>query len=376
MTSTGKPSPVAVRVVWRASHRYEITTKFTVFSVSFVFDNKKHPCAERPPLVGPEHSLSATRAKWSVLCCDFVTSVPISPGFTSDDFVMFSQRGQAAVEWIGVILVASVVLAGLTAAAATVDGRSFGGFLAHRLTCAVRGGCDDGDAALAHAYGTRDAALVRRHLPSFVFEPGERQLPVDWRRCRDVECASTSDDPDLDAHRTDAGMRATVFTRLQRRHGRRYVQYWTYYPDSNTAFAGSDRLWGLARRLGHFGGKLPNGLPPYPGFHRDDWEAVALRVDEAGRSATRVTSHGHWRSCKSSACEGVWGEPTGWARVSKGSHAGHVPPRRARERTATAEGIRLVPLEGIDRRSYRRLDPDIAPPWQKDAYENPESPES
>ncbi|HYI99182.1 MAG TPA: hypothetical protein VEX36_05820 [Thermoleophilaceae bacterium] len=289
---------------------------------------------------------------------------------------MSSQRGQATVEWIGVTLVACLVLGGLTATAAAVDARSFGGFLAHRLACAVRSGCDDGDAALAREYGTRDAALVRRHLPSLVFEPGERQLPVDWRRCRSVDCASAPDDRDLDAHRTDAGMRATVFTRVQHRGGRRYIQYWTYYPDSNTTFAGSDRVWKLAGALGRLSGNLPNGLPPYPGYHRDDWEAVALRVDGSGRAAMRVTSHGHWRSCKSSGCEGVWGAATGWARVSKGSHAGHVPSRRARERTATAEGIRLLPLEGVDRRSYRRLDRDISPPWQKDAYRNPESPAS
>lgn len=289
---------------------------------------------------------------------------------------MSSQRGQAAVEWVGVILIAGIVLAGLTAAAVTVDGRSFGGFLAHRWACAARGGCDDGDAGLQQAYGARDAALVRRHLPSLVFEPGERQLPVDWRRCRSVDCARTSDDRDLDGHRTDTGRRATVFTRLQRRDGRRYIQYWTYYPDSNTKLAGSDRIWKLAGTLGRLSGKLRNGLPPYPGYHRDDWEAAAVRLDGQGRPATRVTSHGHWRWCKPNVCEGLWGPPTGWARVSSGSHAGHVPPRRARERTATAEGIRLVPLEGIDRRSYRRLDPDIAPPWQKDAYRNPESPDS
>jgi hypothetical protein len=289
---------------------------------------------------------------------------------------MVSQRGQATIEWVGLILIACVVLGGLTAAAVTVDGRALGGFLAHRLTCAARGGCDDGDAALARAYGARDAALVRRHAPSLVFEPGERQLPVDWRRCRSVDCASTSDDRDLDAHRTDAGMRATVFTRVQRRGGRRYIQYWTYYPDSNTTFAGSDRIWKLAGTLGRLSGKLPNGLPPYPGYHRDDWEATAVRLDRQGRAAVRVTSHGHWRWCKQRDCEGVWGRPTGWTRVSRGSHAGHVPPRRERERTATAEGIRLIPLEGTDRRSYRRIDPDIAPPWQKDAYGNPESPDS
>lgn len=289
---------------------------------------------------------------------------------------MSSQRGQATIEWIGVVLIACSVLAGLSQAAGSVDGRSFGGFLAHRLICSARGGCDDGDAALAQAYGAHDAALVRRHLPNLVFERGERQLPVDWRRCRRTQCANAPDDPDLDAHRTEAGMRATVFTRLQRRRGRRYIQYWSYYPDSNTTLVGSDRLWKLVGTVGRLTGRLPNGLPPYPGYHRDDWEAAAVRVDDDGRSAVRVTSHGHWQWCKESSCEGVWGAPTGWARVSKGSHAGHVPPRRERERTATAEGIRLLPLEGLDRRSYRRLDPDIAPPWQKDAYRNPESPAS
>jgi hypothetical protein len=302
--------------------------------------------------------------------------VTVSSASVADDLAMSSQRGQAAIEWVATILIACAALAGLTAAAATVDGRSFGGFLAHRPMCAAKGGCDDGDAALARAYGADDAALVRRHLPSLVFEPGERQLPVDWRRCRSVECASAPDDRDLDVHRTDAGMRATVFTRLQRRDGRRYVQYWTYYPDSNTTFAGSDRLWRLAGTLGRLSGRLPKGLPPYPGYHRDDWEAAAVRLDDDGRPKLRVTSHGHWRWCKRSVCEGVWGRPTGWARVSRGSHAGHVPARRVRERTATAEGIRLVPLEGVDRRSYRRLDPKIAPPWQKDAYRNPESPDS
>lgn len=289
---------------------------------------------------------------------------------------MSGQRGQAAIEWVGVVLLMCVVLGCLTTAAATVDGRSFGGFLAHRVTCAVKDGCDDGDAALERVYGAGDAELVRRHLQGLVFEPGERQLPIDWRRCRRVECALAPDDRDLDAHRSDAGLRATVFTRLQRRGRRRYVQYWTYYPDSNTTLAGSDRLWRVVGGLGRLSGKLPRGLPPYPGYHRDDWEAAAVRIDGDGRVGVRVTSHGHWRWCKPNVCEGAWGYPTGWARVSRGSHAGHVPTGPERERTATAEGIRLVPLEGIDRRSYRRLDPDIAPPWQKDVYGNPESSES
>jgi hypothetical protein len=117
---------------------------------------------------------------------------------------------------------------------------------------------------------------------------------------------------------------------------------------------------------------------------------VTVRLDPGARAAVRVTSHGHWQWCKR-GCRGAWGPATGWARVSRGSHAGHVPTeplvgvrgRRARrpqlpgrdlrERTVSPEGIRLVPLEGIDTSGYRRLDPGISPPWEKDAYVNPES---
>ncbi len=53
------------------------------------------------------------------------------------------------------MLLVALGLGALVALAPTVDGRSFGGFLAHRFVCAVKGGCDDGDAELAAAYGER-----------------------------------------------------------------------------------------------------------------------------------------------------------------------------------------------------------------------------
>lgn len=322
---------------------------------------------------------------------------------------MRSERGQAAIEWVATVLVATLALGALAATVPAVDGRSLGGLLAHRLVCAAKGGCQDGDAALVRAYGKEDAELVRRHMPSFVFEPGERQIPVDWRRCRRVDCATVADDRDLDAHRSDAGHRATVFTRVIRDGGRTYIQYWTYYPDSNSTWAGSDKLWSLSKGTPvgaalRAGALAKTGSSDYPGYHRDDWEAVAVRIEADGRTAMRVTSHGDWQWCKHAPCRGRWGAATGWSRVSKGSHASHaplratpvgvlpsalpegvplryryvpqVPGRDLRERTATADGIRAVPLESIDRGRYRRLDRGIPPPWEKDAYENPESPAS
>ena len=141
---------------------------------------------------------------------------------------MMGEGGQTTAEWTGLVLLVAVALGALLAFARDVDGRSFGGFLAHRVVCAARGGCADGDRALARAYGERGAGLVRAHAPNLVYEPGERQLPVDYRRCRRTGCADAPDDRDLDAHRTEGGERATVFTRVIRREGRVYIQYWLY----------------------------------------------------------------------------------------------------------------------------------------------------
>ena len=127
----------------------------------------------------------------------------------------------------------------------------------------------------------------------------------------------------------------------------------------------------------------------------------------------RASAHGHYQGCKWRECRNQWIGPTGWVRVSRGSHAGHVPflvtprphdprngpgvprfitppqspaPHRPRvpqvpgrnldERSTTGEGLRLVPLENLDRDSYLPLDGEVKPPWQKRAYSDPETGES
>ena len=285
-------------------------------------------------------------------------------------------------EWVGLVLLAALSLGGLASAAPAVDGRSFGGFLAHRIVCAVKRGCDDGDAGLGRAHGRRDAALLRSHAPNIVYEPGEESLPVDWRRCRSRRCSDADDDRDSDVHRSRSGRRATVFTRVVRRRGRLYLQYWLYYPDSNTTWAGSDRLWERSRLLPLVARAL-GGSGRYPGFHPDDWEGYQVRIDPDGSTWARATAHGHYQGCKQRRCRNRWIGSTRWTRVSRGSHAGHIPVERRggrfeprypgrdmRERTSTSEGLHLVPLEGIDRRRYRRLD---RPPWQKPSYRDAES---
>lgn len=300
---------------------------------------------------------------------------------------MQGESGQATLEWVALVTLTALALAAAAQLGARLDGRSLGGLVAHSLTCAAAG-CDRGDDELARAYGGDTAELVRRHVPGLVFEPGERQLPVDWRRCRAPACATAPDDHGLDAHLTGAGLRATLFTRVQRRGAQLYIQYWAYYPDSNTTFAGSDALWErspVAQALG----LVLTGSSRYPGYHRDDWEGVAVRVarDGSGAVATRVTSHGGWQWCKHGWCADRWGPVTGWARVSRGSHAGHVPVvdhwsgyvrpalpgRELDERTATGDGTVLIPIETLARDAYRRLDPSVTPPWDKEAYRDPEA---
>ena len=49
-----------------------------------------------------------------------------------------------------------------------------------------------------------------------------------------------------------------------------------------------------------------------------------------------------------------------------------IPGRDLQERTTTAEGLRLIPLETRDKRGYRRLDDGVSPPWDKGVYTDPE----
>ncbi|MEX2195510.1 MAG: hypothetical protein WD844_09520 [Thermoleophilaceae bacterium] len=290
---------------------------------------------------------------------------------------MTGERGQASVEWIAALLVVALALGALAAVAIRVDGRSFGGFLAHRFVCTVRGDCRERDDALRRAYGDRDAELVRRYAPSIAYEPGTLTLPVDWRRCRSHDCSDAPDDPDLDVHRGKrGGTPATAFTHVVHRDGETFIQYWLYYPDSTSTVGGAAGVWNTVRDVVGIG-------PEYPGFHRDDWESHQIRIDAKGRATVRSSSHHGYQGCKHAECEDEWYAWTGWTRVSYGSHAGHVPTRspdpddpaypgvHTRERTSTGEGLALVPIETLDTGAYERLDDGITPPWGKKVYDDP-----
>jgi hypothetical protein len=325
---------------------------------------------------------------------------------------MREERGAATVEWTGLVLLVAAVLAGAGATAGALHAPS----LVRSIRCAVLAGCHGEDRGLAVAYGDEVAGQVRAWAPGFAYEPGTLTLPVDFRRCRAHRCADAPDSRGEDVWRSTTGeSRATVFTHVVDRRGQGgplYLQYWLYYPDSNSAVAGSDLAWERSWILPRLR-ELVSGTPDYPGFHRDDWEGVFVRIDPDGSTWVRASAHGHYQSCKWRECRNEWIRPTGWVRVSRGSHAGHVPfqvtprphdprhgpgvprfitpprlpaPHRPRvpqvpgrnlhERSTTGEALRLVPLETLDRDSYTPLDDDVRPPWEKRAYSDPETGDS
>lgn len=277
------------------------------------------------------------------------------------------ERGQASLEWVGLVLLVGLTCAAAVAAGAgSIDARPYGAELARALVCAVRGGCDSGDDELARVYGEGEAALVRAYAPGLVYEPRTRTLPVDFRRCRSHSCSDAADEEGLDVHRSGRGARATVFTHLIREPKQTFIQYWLYYPDSTSTWMGSAGAWNKVVR--------PVTGKDYPGFHDDDWESVQVRIAPDGSALMRASSHNWYQGCKRRDCRNQWTRWRGWSRVSYGSHAGHIPVdgRDPDERTTTSAGMRLIPLESLTAEE-RGTGFEVTPPWRKRVYTDPRS---
>jgi hypothetical protein len=262
---------------------------------------------------------------------------------------MRREHGQAAVEWSATLLAVALALTGLAFVAARTDAWRLGDGVLHAMVCAVSQDCDAGEGALERAYGGEVATLVRRYAPNVAYERRSAQLPVDFRRCREVACANGPDEA-ADIDRSSAGLRVTAFTRVvdRRPSGPLYLQFWFYYPES---FSG-----GIGRTLGPL-------VDKWPGRHDDDWESYQMRLGSGGQISARATAHGGYSS--------GWSPWTGWYRVSGGSHAGQIVPRSEGERRTPSRGVELVPLEGLGGLEIQRF--TISPPWRKDVYIEPES---
>jgi hypothetical protein len=279
-----------------------------------------------------------------------------------------SQRGQATVEWVGLMLLALLVVA---AVLVTVGWRtvrvSLRDAVLQNLICAVRltEDCRE-EPALRDGYGHELAALVRANAPALLYGDGMTAMPVDYRRCRIDQCAAGAGEGTV--LRTERGERAVAFTHLidcrslgvpapgadcsGERGGNLYLQYWFYYPGSATG-EGSTPLKGVIRKASSAVGT--------PSYHRDDWESFQVRIEPGGRRFARASSH--------------HGYGPGWVPgkdriyVAGGSHAGRAEARDV-GRATKDDRLVLIPLAQIARTDTTPF--AVTPPWRKRVYRDPE----
>jgi hypothetical protein len=305
---------------------------------------------------------------------------------------MRSERGQGTVEWVGLLLVVTLLLAGLVAAGVRVPGAALAQAVASRILCAaaLADSCGD-EPVLIAAYGSEVGELVREHMPAILFERGSRALPVDFRRCRSTACGDGTERGRI--RRSSAGLPVTAFVHVVdcrsgasgrmraegaadcsgARAGNLYIQYWTYYADSATL----------------------RGVPVAgeEGYHRDDWEGIQIRIDDDGNVDERASSHDGYNYSQGVANWGSdagigplrdlaealgardrngWGPETHVLLVSGGSHAGNADGLPDIDRLTPSSGVHLIPLEPIAALGgrYRFA---ISPPWRKHVWRDPEA---
>jgi len=288
--------------------------------------------------------------------------------------------------------VVALVLVGLVGAGVRVPGTGLARAVASRILCAAAFADRCGDEpGLIAAYGTEVGKLVRRHMPTILFERGSRALPVDFRRCRSSDCADGSARGLV--HETDAGLPVTAFVRVVDcrpdaveateeagadcsgpRAGNLYLQYWTYYVDSATL----------------------RGVPiaGTAGYHRDDWESIQIRIDSNGTVDQRASSHHGYNYVQSAgnagsdagliplrdAAEAIgarprngWGPETRLLVVSGGSHAGNANGFLRVDRVTPGRRVHLVPLEQIAEEEGDAYAFAVSPPWRKGVWRDPEA---
>jgi hypothetical protein len=300
------------------------------------------------------------------------------------------ERGQSTVEWVGILLVVGLLLAALVAAGVRLPMTGLARAIGDKILCAasLADGCGDQPRLIA-AYGTEVGKLVRRHMPTIVFEAGSRAMPVDFRRCRETSCGDGPSEGLV--HRTDERLPLTAFVHVvdcrdgeaerseeagadcsPPRARNLYIQFWTYYADSATL-----------RDLPIVGEQ---------GYHHDDWESVQIRIGPDGRVDQRASSHHGYNYELSAANWGAdagldplrdlaeslgaraangWGPETGLLLVSGGSHAGNAAGDHDRTRFVPGRRVHLIPLEQIAAADDSAF--AIEPPWRKKAWRDPET---
>ena len=233
-----------------------------------------------------------------------------------------SERAQATVEYVAVAL---AVLALLAVVASVARAR-----LAPHPS---------GDAAYL--------ATARRYAPRIVPERGDGEQPVDFRRCRDPQCAR--------------GVRPVLYVHAVRRGGYLYIEYWEYLPDSRTAHT---------------------GVPALDGYHRDDWEGLIVKLRPNGVVVgARASAHLGWsgRSPWWQLRRDDWAAYPAPVYRASGSHAGSFRRDGVDLAGDRWDGDTAPPAEPTllaadrARAGSPPFDSGSVPPWQKQVWSDPES---
>ena len=258
-----------------------------------------------------------------------------------------ADRGQATVEWVGIALAIAVLLGSAALVGGDLPQVVARGLLGDRE---VRHG--DRWALLHEHWG----AVIRRHAPVLVLERDrhgdDASVPVDFRTCREPTCARAG------------SARPVAFVHVLRREPAAvYLQYWLYYPASQTSH-------------------LP--LAALRGAHRDDWEGVVVRIDRAtGAVSARASAHGGFTGAGP-----WWTASSGWRPIdgrplvfrAAGSHANGFGPADVdlagdawNGTLATVDDLLLLPADEAPS-ARRRFSREASPPWWKAAWRDPEVP--
>ncbi len=283
-------------------------------------------------------------------------------------------RGQASPEWLGTVLVVSLAFAALVAGGVGVPGVDLAKAITAKLACALDLGsdCDSQASALTAAYGAEVADLVAERVPLLHYEEGMLALPIDWRECREVACAQGPAAGRV--VETNGGAPVTLFTHAVDCRdpdaprpeeascdglsaGYLYLQFWAYYPDSQT--------------------------PPFgdASYHPDDWESFHVRIGPDGVAERASSHHGYNGSDGDPVNDtGILAGKTGWTAatgrywISSRSHAGRVGSDQSKVRWTEPNDIQLVPLETMrDEWDDYVGSKEHLPAWLKDVYLNPEA---
>ena len=261
----------------------------------------------------------------------------------------------------------ALALGALAAVVPSVDGRSFGGFLTHRIVCAIKGGCDDGDAPARARVREEEAGRVRDLRARHRLRAGRALDPGGLPRMPKARVLGGARRPPSS---TPTGPKRAARHGVHPRGAPRRAHLHpvlALLPGLELRVAGSDHMWNSTPL--RYARGATRAITPTTGRATKSVSTATARPGSAPppTTTTRAASAAGARTAGRLA-------PAGPAYHAEATPATSPSTATERERTSTADALRLVPLEKLPGRSrYRPLDKGIKPPWKKEVWSKPSS---